>query len=212
MGHDERAHQSGTHAPTGCPSVFGLVLFVEELYVKGLSEILSQEVACSALQGLAVLHHGFDGVGVQGSGKSFGLALHTLYYGYSHILFSKFGIYSKHLACTFFCFFFGGVGCVAFLPQEFCCAQEQACTHFPSHYVTPLVAQNGQVAVRVDPVLESVPDNSFACGTDDEFFFQSCSRVNHYTIMRFIGFQTVVCNHSTLLGKTFNMFSLSAEE
>jgi len=45
---------------------------------------------------------------------------------------------------------------VAFLPEELTGANERSWVlEFPSHYVGPLVQEQGQVSVRVDPLAES---------------------------------------------------------
>ena len=75
-------------------------------------------MAGAALKGLAVLHHGLDGVGVEGSCKTLGGALHTLYYGHSHPFLCKFGIDVQHLLCFLLCLLLCGVGCVALLPKK----------------------------------------------------------------------------------------------
>ena len=50
-----------------------LAVLVEIFYFEGLREILAEEMRCAGLQGLAVAHHGFDGIGVIGAGKFFGV-------------------------------------------------------------------------------------------------------------------------------------------
>lgn len=73
-------------------------------------------MAGAALECLAILHHGFDGVSVEGSCKTLGLALHALYHRHSHPLLSEVGINVEHLLCFLFCLFSCGVGCVTLLP------------------------------------------------------------------------------------------------
>ena len=159
MRHDKGAHQTGAYTPAGGPGIFGLVVLVQELDVKCLAEVLTQEVAGAALQSLAVLHHCLDGVGVKGTGKTLCLALHTLYNGYCHVVLGKVGIYLQHLLGTCLGLLAGSMSRMALLPQELTGTQEQTGTHFPAHYVTPLVNQQGQVAIALNPVFESIPDN-----------------------------------------------------
>ena len=140
VGHDERTDKAGRHTPGGSPYILRLVILVQEGNVKRLGEVLTQEVAGSALQSLAVLHHCFDGIGVQCACKALGFALYALEYRYAHPLFCEIGIYMQHLLSLFFSLLASGVGSMSFLPQEFRCAQEWTRAHFPSHYVTPLVA------------------------------------------------------------------------
>ena len=101
---------------------------------------------------------------------------------------------------------------MTFLPEEFACTQEQTSTHLPSHHVAPLVAEYRQIAIRLDPVLISIPYNSFRCRTYDKFLLKLSCRVHHYTIVSLIGFKTVMRNYGAFLGEAFNMLCLTAEE
>jgi len=92
---------------------------------------------------------------------------------------------------------------VAFLPEEFARAQEQARAHFPAHYVAPLVYEQRQVAVRMYPVAESVPDNRFRCGADYQLFFEFRSRVYHNAGVVFVCFQTIMRNYGAFFCKAF---------
>ena len=211
MGHDEGTHQTSGYAPRSGPNIIELVVLVDKLNIECLGEVLAEEVGCTALQGLSVLHQTFDGIGVEGTGKTFVGALHTLHHGHGHVVFSEIGIHAEHLTGFGFGFIAGSVSGVAFLPQELGGAEKEAGTHFPTHYIGPLVAQDGQVAIGIDPVLIGTPDDGFGSRTDDEFFFQTGGRVHRYT--RAIGgiLQAIVGYHSTFLGKTFNVFGFAAE-
>ena len=147
MRHDKRSHQTGGNTPGGSPNILQLVLLIDELHIERLGEVLSQEVGSTALQSLSVLHHRFDGVGVEGTCKTLVGRLHALYHGHRHVFFGKLGIYIQHLYRFFFGFLAGGMCRVSFLPEEFGGTEEQTGTHFPTEHVCPLVAQDRQVAV-----------------------------------------------------------------
>jgi len=164
------------------------------------------------LQGLAVLHHGFDGVGVEGSGEALCLALHTLDDGHGHELLGKVGIDLQHGLRLTFSLFAGGVGGMALLPQEFAGAEEGTGAHLPAHDVSPLVAQDGQVAVAVYPVLVGAPDDGLAGGADDELLFQLGGGVNDDAVARLVRLQTVVGDDGALLGKALDVLGLAAQE
>ncbi len=102
---------------------------------------------CTGLQGLSVLHHGFDGIGIKGTGKALVSTLHATDYRNSHVLFCKVAIDTEHLAGFGLGLFAGCMGCMTLLPQELSCTEEQTGTHFPANDVCPLVAQNRQVAI-----------------------------------------------------------------
>ena len=84
--------------------------------------------------------------------------------------------------------------------------------YFPTEYVCPLVAQDRQVAVRVNPVLIGIPNNSFRSRADDKFFFQLCSGIHHYTAAIRVVLQTIVRHYGTFFGKAFHVFRFATEE
>jgi hypothetical protein len=43
------------------------------------------------------------------------------------------------------------MGCVAFLPQELTGSHKNARPHFPSNHIAPLVDEQRQIPVTVDP-------------------------------------------------------------
>ena len=212
MGHDEGSYESCRHTPRGGPDVLRLVVLVQEGDVERLGKVLAEEVARAALQGLAVLHHRLDGVSVQRSGEALGLALHALKHGDGHPVLREVGIYLQHLLCLGFGFLAGGVRGVAFLPQEFACAQEWARAHLPSHYIAPLVAQQWQVAPRVYPVFVCIPYYGLRGGADNQFFFQTGGGVYFNSALVFFGTEAVVGHYGAFLGKTFNVFGFFRQE
>ena len=62
----------------------------------------------------------------------------------------------------------GGVGRVALLPEELGGAQEQAGPQLPAHDVGPLVQQQRQVAVALDPLAHVLADDGLAGGPHHE--------------------------------------------
>ena len=94
---------------------------------------------------------------------------------------------------------FGGVGGVAFLPEELGGAQEQPGAQFPADDVGPLVDENRQVAVTLNPVLVLRPDDGFAGGADDERFLQFGFRIDDHLAID--GFEAVVGDNRAFLGE-----------
>ena len=205
VAHDERTHQARRHAPRRGPSILFLVVFVDKLHVEGLTEVLSEEVRGAALQRFAVLHHRFDGVGVECSGKAFRGALDAAHHGDGEHVLGKVGIDVEHLLGAGFGLFAGGVCRVSFLPEEFRRAEEQTRAHFPAHHVAPLVAQHGQIAPRFDPTAIGVPDRGFGGGANDELFFEFRRGVHHYAVAFFVCFESIVGHHSAFFGKSFHV-------
>ena len=166
----------------------------------------------AALECLAVLHHCFDGVGVERAGEAFVGCLDAFNDGHCHVFFGKARVGVDHKACAGFVFFGCGVCAVAFLPEEFGCAQEHACAHFPAHHVGPLVAEDGEVAPGVYPVFVCAPDDCFGCGAHDEFFFKAGFGVDDDACAVGVVFKTVVGNYGTFFCEAFYVLGFAAKE
>ena len=156
--------------------------------------------------------YGLNSVSIERTCKTFRLALDALYDRHSHVLFRELCIDLEHLLRTILCLFASGVSRVTFLPEELAGAEEKACAHLPSHDVTPLVDQQGQVAIGLYPVLEGVPDDSLRRWADDEFLLKLGGRINHYAVVRLVSLEAVVRDDCTLLCKAFHMLCLFREE
>ena len=115
----------------------------------------------TTLQSLAILHHRLDSISILGTSETLCLALYTLDNRYSHIVLGKVGIHVQHALSLGNSLFLSSMSRMTFLPQELSSTQEQACTHLPTHHVCPLIAEDRQVAIALDPVLISVPDDGF---------------------------------------------------
>ena len=114
--HNQSTHQSGRNAPASSPNVFQLAFLALKFHIKGLGKILSQKVTCSHLQGLTVLHHTFDTVGIIGTGKAFFFGFYAFNHRHSHKGFGKFRIHIQHFTGFYQCFLFGCVSGMTFLP------------------------------------------------------------------------------------------------
>ena len=212
VGHDEGADEAGAHTPGRGPDILGLVVLVEEGDAEALGKVLSEEVGRAALQRLAVLHHGLDGVGVEGAGEALRLALHALDDGDGEPLLAKVRIDVEHLLGLLLGLLLGGVGGMALLPQKLARAQEGARAHLPAHHVAPLVAHQGQVAVGVDPVLIGIPDDGLGGGADDQLLLEFGGGVHLDVAAVLGGTEAVVGDDGTLLGEALDMLGLAGEE
>ena len=144
--HDQCSDETCRYAPRSSPYILRLIVLVQILYLKGLGEVLTEEVTGTALKCLTILHHSLDGICVEGTCKTLCLTLHTLDHGYCHPLFSELGIDLQHQLGLLLCLFTGGMSRMTFLPEELRSTQERTSTHLPAHHVTPLVTHQGQVA------------------------------------------------------------------
>ena len=212
VSHDKSTHQAGRYTPGSSPHILQLILFIDKLHIECLGKVLPQEVGSTALQSLTILHHRLNGISIERTGKTFVSWLHTFHNRHCHILFGKFTVYIQHSYSFFFGLFASGVCRMAFLPQEFRRTQEETGTHLPTEYVCPLIAQDRQIAVWINPVLICIPDNGFGSRTDNEFFFQLSSRVYYHATAIRVVFQTIVRHYGTFFRKTFYMLCFTAKE
>ena len=174
--------------------------------------MLAEEVRSAGLQGLAVLHHGFDAVGVEGAGEALGLGFVAYDHRHGHELTGEAGIDVDHLLGLGHGLVIGCVGGMPLLPQEFRGTEEETGAHLPAHDVGPLVAEDRKVAPRLDPVLVCIPDDGLGRGTYDEFLLQSGVRVDDNALSVGRDLQSVMRDDGALLGEALDMLGLAAEE
>ncbi|CAB4711194.1 unannotated protein [freshwater metagenome] len=62
------------------------------------------------------------------------------------------------------CVIFGGVSAVAFLPQELASPQKQSGSKLPTHHIRPLIQQERQVSIGLNPFGHVLADNRFRGG------------------------------------------------
>ena len=72
-----------------------------------------------------------------------------------HHVLGEVGVDVEHAVHLFERLFVRRVRGVAFLPEELAGAQEQARAHLPAHHVGPLVDEQRQIAVALDPLARS---------------------------------------------------------
>ena len=175
-----------------------LVVAVQVLDVEGLGEVLPQVVRRAGLQGLAVLHHGLDGVGAKRPGEFFRLAFAARNYWHGQPFLVEFAVDLQHLKG----FRLGLVGCfvggVPLLPEELRGAQEEPGAHLPADDVAPLVDQHGQVPVALDPLGVHVADHGLRSGAHHQAFFQFLA--------------TGVSDHGQFGRKAFHVLGLLLDE
>lgn len=210
VGHDHRADEAGGYAPAGGVAVGFLLVAAEVLDVEGFGEVLAEVVGGAHLEGFAVLHEGFDAEGDVGAGELFGFGFAAFDDGYGEDVFGEVCVDVEH-AEGFFAGLLGGfVGGVAFLPEELGGAEEEAGAHFPAHDVAPLVDQDGEVAVALDPLGVHVADDGFGGGADDEGFFEGTAGAEAFTGGVF--FELGVGDDGALHGEAFDVLGFLGEE
>ena len=172
VGHDDSADQTSRSAPAGLEGVLQGVVAAGKCNVIGAAELIAKIVAGAALQGFAVLHHGFDGIGSLSTGKLFLIGLAAFQHGDAQIMLGKVGIAVQLLLGLSLGLLGSLVDGVAFLPPELTGAQERASGFFPANHAAPLIVQHRQVTVRMQHMAEMVAEHRFAGGAHSKALFQ----------------------------------------
>ena len=172
MGHDDGADGTGAHAPTRLVDMFARPVPRLKIDVEGPGEVLPQVVRSAHLQGLAVLHHAFDGVGLQRAGELFGVGFRTVQHRNRHVVFREGSVDVQDAQGLLLGLRRRGVGRVAFLPEKFSRPQEGSRPQFPPEDIGPLVDQQRQVAIGLDPPGVHVRNDGLGGRADHEAFFE----------------------------------------
>ncbi|MNC54711.1 hypothetical protein D3C75_1042060 [compost metagenome] len=115
----------------------------------------------SRLNGTSILHHRFDGIRIHRTRKTFRRRLLTGNNRYRQIAFYKITVDLQHLHRFFTRFRFILMGGVAFLPEKLARADERQCPFLPADYVGPLIDQDRQITVRLNPFGIHMADHRF---------------------------------------------------
>ena len=141
--------------------------------LKALAKFGAELVARAHLEGLAVAHHPFEGEGVDGSGEALlgGLAAehHVDAEHVDHEVGVDVAVDARGVVAGVLV---GGVGGVPLLPQEFARTEEDARAHLPTDHVGPLVDEQRQVAVALDPLREVLVDDRLGGRADHDGLFE----------------------------------------
>ena len=172
VSHDQRADHARRKSPARGINELASSLLRLERNVESFREILAQMMRRSRLKRLAVAHHGFDGIRMIGARKLLAFGLAAFDHRQRHVVLGEGLVDPQHPQRFFFRLFIGRVRGVTFLPKELRGAQKQSRSHFPANDVRPLIDQKRQIAIRLNPVAISIPDNGFGSGPDDQRLFQ----------------------------------------
>ena len=145
VSHHEGSHKPRGNAPGCGPHVLLQAFLVCIFHIERLGEVLAEEMRCSGLESLPVLHHRLDGKGVERAGESLVRTLVSHDHRQSHKLTSELRVHLNHSLCLFLSLLRGRVGRVALLPKEFGGAEEKPCAHLPADNVSPLVAHDREI-------------------------------------------------------------------
>src|SRR5258706_12533838 len=90
------------------------------------------------------------------------------------------------------------MGRVSLLPVKFSAAQQKDGAFLPAHHVIPLVDQNGQITIALNPLRVAVADNRLTRGANSKRLFQFLA--------------ATPCPPRHLRRKSFDMLSLSLQK
>ena len=207
--HDQRTNQTRAHAPTGCPRKFLLTIGIKKLNLTCLGKVLSQEVACSSLQCLAILHHGFNAIGLYCAWESLAFSLAALNHRHGHPILCKVRVHAQHLHGFVHGFCFRGVRSVAFLPEELRGAQEQARAHLPTNNIRPLVDEERKVAVTLHPLGKRGANDGLTGWSNDQWLIKFTIR-NQLAVGTSL--EAVMRHHCAFFGEAVNVRGLLLQE
>ena len=143
-----------------------LVVLAGEGDVEGLGKAVAEVVAGARLEGLPVVHHALNGVGLLRAVELLLVRLAAPDHGHGQHILHEVRVDVQHPHGLLAGLLFGGVHGMALLPQELPVAQEGAAGLFPAQDRAPLVVQFGQVPVGVDNVLVVLAEQGLRGGTD----------------------------------------------
>src|SRR6185437_1362364 len=99
---------------------------------------------------------------------------------------------------------------MAFLPKKLGGAEEQARAHLPAHDVGPLVYEQRQVAIALDPALKRVANDRLGRRANDQRLFELGVWIDHQ--LAALVFEAVVGDDRHLLGEALDVLSLLGDE
>ena len=149
-----------------------LALLVQEGGVERLGEVLAEVVRRSRLKRLAVAHHRLDRVRAFGTREGLASGLATDDDRHRRHRLREPPVAVDHLHGTSLRFLGRGVRGVPFLPQKLQRSYKRPRSHLPPVDVGPLVNQEREVAVGLDPLREHVVHDRLRRRAHDEGFLE----------------------------------------
>src|SRR5215831_14549152 len=106
------------------------------------------------------------------SSKLFFFRLPAFDHRHADIFLRESAVNAEHALSLFLRVLISCMGRVALLPEEFCSAQKQPRTHFPPDDVAPLIDQQRQVPIRLNPISKRVPNDGLRGRPNDQRLFE----------------------------------------
>lgn len=164
-------------------------------------------MTCSCLQCFSVLHHRLECIRDNRSSEFIVFRFRSEYRRNRHEVHAKIVVDIEHLPCFVVRFLCACMGGMSFLPKEFSTPQKQSCPHFPSDDIRPLIYQQRQITIGMDPILIAVPYDGFRGRSHDELFFKLRFRIDDDSFPVRIVHQSIMGHYCAFFGKVRHMFS-----
>src|SRR6266496_3070792 len=172
MYHDHTTDHTCAHTPTRRCAILTLPIGVQVLDIEALCKVRAQVVAGTGLQRLAITHQRLNGISPQGARELFILALATRQHRDGSIFLSEGAVNFEHQTRTLLGLLKSTMGSVTFLPQEFGGTQEQRRTFLPAHHIIPLIDQDRQITIALDPFRIAMTNDRLAGRTNSKRLFE----------------------------------------
>src|SRR5256886_6751313 len=181
---------------------------------RSLGEVLAEIVRRARLQRLVVLHQRLQRVGAQRTGEPLALRLQARDHGHRHPLLLERAVHTEHLARLRLGFGLGGVRGMSLLPQKLGGAEEQPGAKLPAHDVAPLVQEQRQIAVALNPLGEHRVDDRLGRGPYDEQLLEHRRGVGHHRLSASLPgrLETRVRHQRDFLGEPLDVLGFLGEE
>ena len=166
-------------------------------------------MACSCLKRATILHHRFNAIRIDCSWKTLPISLASLQNRHRHPSFCKVGVDLEHFHSLFNSFFTRGMSRMTFLPKKFRCPQKKSSPHFPPNNIRPLIDQQRQIAITLNPLCIRCTDDRFRSWSNNKWFFQFSSG-NKFSIRSHL--QPVMRDDRTFLCESIDMRSFLFQE
>ncbi len=118
-------------------------------------------MTCSRLQCFAILHHRLKSIRDNSSSKFIMFWFWSKHGRYRHKVYTEIIVDIKHFSCLIVSLLCTRMSSMSFLPEKLCASEKESCSHFSSDDISPLIDQQRQITIRMDPVFITVPNNGF---------------------------------------------------
>ena len=174
----------------------------------GAREILPEEMRGAGLDGFPVLRQCFDAKGLDRPRETFAFRFLAAHDRDGEVIANKRFVNVEHLFRFRARFGFGFVDSVSFLPKELGRPQKNARPHLPADDVAPLIDQNRQIAIALDPLRVARADDRFRSRPNDQWLGERTRR-NKFAFG--VRLEPAVSNNRAFLCETLNMFGFLRE-